>query len=36
MKVIGNQLIEGISVNENGKIVLDSTRINPNVLRVKD
>ena len=36
MKLIGNQLIDGIKVNNRGEIQVDTTQINPHCITVED
>lgn len=36
MKVIGNQLIDGIKLSERGEIKVDTTKINPYCMTIED
>ncbi len=36
MKDIGAQLIDGIRINQNGEIILDKSKINPHLIRIRN
>jgi len=36
MKIIGENLIEGIKIGPTGQLHVDSTKINPNIIRVSE
>lgn len=36
MKIIGEQLIEGIKIDDNGEIILDNSKINPHCIKVEE